>query len=94
MDVNPWKLPGFMYIKTTPKHISKQIASAHGCLLGIDFVPTTLWMYTVLKCKVAWHFNTYKYQNESMEMNITKEARHCNQPTHTLSTNLSLPVDS
>lgn len=55
MGVNPWKLLGFMCIKTTYKHISKQIASAHGCLLGT----TTLWMYIVLKCKVAWHFNTY-----------------------------------
>lgn len=86
MGVNPWKLPGFVCIKTTNKHISKQIASAHGCLLGIDFVPTTQRMYS----EVAWHFNTYKYQNESMEMNATREARNCSQPTHTLSTNLRL----
>lgn len=59
MGVNPWKLPAFMCIKATPKHISKQIASAHGCLLRIDFMPTTLWMHILLKCKVAWHFSTY-----------------------------------
>lgn len=68
MGINPWKLPAFMCIKITHEHISKQIASAHGCVLEIDFVPTTLWMYVVLKCKVAWHFNTYT----STKMNVWK----------------------
>lgn len=90
MGVNPWKLPAFVCIKTTHKRISKQIASARGCLSGIDFVPTTLWMYVVLKYKVAWHFkHIHKYENESMEMNATTKVRNCNPP-HTFRTNIRL----